>query len=83
MVLTVLVRYKKSFKLIILILVGESNDERDVKFCGLSRNILKLGNEVSYPARAGYSVHSRVGRGNLVLGHSVPRFLPYSGGVAC
>ena len=27
--------------------------------------------------------HSMVGRGNLVLRHSVPHFLPDSGGVAC
>ena len=30
-----------------------------------------------------YPAHSRVGRGNLVLRHSVPHFLPNSGGIAC
>ena len=30
-----------------------------------------------------YPAHSRVGRGNLVLWHSVPLFLPNSGGIAC
>ena len=29
-----------------------------------------------------YPAHSRVGRGNLVLSHSVPHFLPNSGGIA-
>ena len=29
-----------------------------------------------------YLAHSRVGRGNLVLRHSVPHFLPNSGGIA-
>ena len=28
-------------------------------------------------------VHSRVGRGSVVLRHSVPHFLPNSGGIAC
>ena len=27
--------------------------------------------------------HSRVGRGNIMLRHSVPHFPPSSGGVAC
>ena len=30
-----------------------------------------------------YPAHSRVGRGNLVLRHFVPHFLPNSGGFAC
>ena len=30
-----------------------------------------------------YPTHSRVGRGNLVLRHSVPQFPPISGGIAC
>ena len=30
-----------------------------------------------------YPAHSRVGRGNLVLRHSVPHFLPNSGAIAC
>ena len=30
-----------------------------------------------------YPAHSRVGRGNLVLGHSVPYFSPSSGGIEC
>ena len=30
-----------------------------------------------------YPAHSRVGRGNLVLGHSVPHFTPNLGGIAC
>ena len=30
-----------------------------------------------------YPAHSRVGRGNLVLRHSVPHCLPDSGGIAC
>ena len=30
-----------------------------------------------------YPAHSRVGRGNLVLRHSVPHFSPSSGGIAC
>ena len=30
-----------------------------------------------------YPVHSRVGRGNLVLRHSISHFPPKSGGVAC
>ena len=30
-----------------------------------------------------YSAHSRVGRGNLVVRHSVSHFLPNSGGIAC
>ena len=37
----------------------------------------KLINFTLYPA------HSRVGRGNLLLRHSVPHFLPNSGGIAC
>ena len=30
-----------------------------------------------------YPAHSRVGRGNVVLRHSVPQFLPNSRGIAC
>ena len=30
-----------------------------------------------------YPAHSRVGRGNLVLRHSVSHFLPNSGDIAC
>ena len=30
-----------------------------------------------------YPAHSRADRGNLVLRHSVPHFLPNSGGIAC
>ena len=30
-----------------------------------------------------YPAHGSVGRGNLVLRHSVPHFLPNSGGIAC
>ena len=30
-----------------------------------------------------YPAHSRVGRRNLVLRHSVPHILPNSGGIAC
>ena len=30
-----------------------------------------------------YPAHSKVGRENLVLRHSVPHFLPNSGGIAC
>ena len=30
-----------------------------------------------------FATHSRVGRGNLLLRHSVPHFLPNSGGIAC
>ena len=30
-----------------------------------------------------YPAHSRVGRENLVLSHSVPHFLPNSGSIAC
>ena len=30
-----------------------------------------------------YPAHSRVGRGNLVLRHSIPPFLPNFGGIAC
>ena len=30
-----------------------------------------------------YSTHSKVGKENLVLRHSIPHFLPNSGGIAC
>ena len=36
--------------------------------------------KISFPL---YPSHSRVGKGNLSLRHSVPHFLPNSGGIAC
>ena len=42
------------------------------------RNIIKI--IISFTL---HPIHSRVGRGNLLLRHSVPHFLPNSGGIAC
>ena len=47
------------------------------------RNILNTYEIKIYISFTLYPAHSRVGRGNLVLRHSVPQFPPNSGGIAC
>ena len=42
--------------------------------------IIIIGISISFTL---YTTHSRVGKGNLVLRHSVPHFPPSSGGIAC
>ena len=44
------------------------------------RYVSKKSNHVSFTL---YPAHRRMGRWNLVLRHSVPRFLPNLGGFAC
>ena len=47
---------------------------------GVRSVLTRLNNSFNFTL---YPAHWRVGRGNLVLRHSVPHFLPYSGGIAC
>ena len=44
---------------------------------------IKLSMWTSYLILTLYPAHSKVGKGNLVLRHSVPHVPPHSGGIAC
>ena len=61
-------------------------DDLNKKYFKLLLKKIKIKSFMLYPAHSSfmlYPAHSRVGRENVVLRHSVPHFLPNSGGIAC